>query len=49
VRKAFRTQLSLREWLEASTIAQLAQAIERQEQQAALANQVLDEVALDAR
>ena len=46
VRRTFRTQLSLREWLEASTIAQLAQAIERQDQRDTLANRVLDEVEL---
>ncbi len=47
VRRTFRTRLSLREWLEANTIAQLARAIERQGQQDALANQVLDEVELN--
>lgn len=49
VRRTFRTQLSLREWLEASTIAQLADAIGRQGERDALVNQLLDEAELNAR
>lgn len=48
VRRTFGTQLALREWLEASTIAQLAEAIERHDRRDELASQVLDEVELSA-
>ena len=44
VRRTFDTRLSLREWLEASTIAQLADAIERHAQSENLANDVLDQL-----
>ena len=44
IRAEFGTQLTLREWLEASTIAELAGAIERQRQREALVDGILDEV-----
>ncbi|UYM03630.1 non-ribosomal peptide synthetase [Solicola gregarius] len=44
VRRTFDTRLSLREWLEASTIAQLADAIERHTRGEDLANEVLDQL-----
>lgn len=44
VRRAFSTQLSLREWLEAGTVAQLAQAVERHRGERESAAAVLDEV-----
>ncbi|MGC4892262.1 non-ribosomal peptide synthetase [Micromonospora sp. DT31] len=47
VRRTFDVQLSLREWLEANTIAELAAAILRRGQRDALAHEVLDEVELD--
>jgi amino acid adenylation domain-containing protein len=46
VRRAFEVRLSLREWLEANTIAELAAAIVRRSERDAVAHQVLDEVEL---